>query len=464
MKKLSFLLLFPLWGLGGLFPLGGTGGLFAAVTVTPLGVNYSTQEVTFKIAWQNAAVPYKNRVWVWIDLCPVAGTTPAMSFSTATVSSPAIASGNGTITGATARGFFIEYANATNTGTTVTATLSNATGQFNWCAYGSDYPPNAVTNAGGGYTLRGTKPFTVNSSQTIDADTFGTGTCITSITDLTGRPDGFAPALTISNANSPSRCSAGGVMLTATVGSGATTAMTYTWTVGSTAYTNNTNSYNTASLSASAAYTVKVKNANNCESNTVGGNITVNYPGNNGQTAHATCDCATGTTNCNGTCKTTGTYPTEDGACTGACNTAYVQLRNQCGVITNSQHSTYTNTGCTTPNYPTEDGDCTDECQTAYVQLRDACGKIIDANYGYYTASECTKGCLPNPDLICKNERYIGKTAIDCQKFCAEDTVNKPWTRYWGKWGTCCNPGGWCADDYACCQGEYSCWVCYCCL
>ncbi|MDR0694825.1 MAG: hypothetical protein LBF81_05965, partial [Prevotellaceae bacterium] len=76
---------------------------------------------------------------------------------------------------------------------------------------------------------------------------------------------------------------------------GTTTAMTYTWTIGGTTYPNQTNSYTTASLSASAAYTVKVKNANNCESNTANGNITINFPGNNGQAVHATCGCATNT-------------------------------------------------------------------------------------------------------------------------------------------------------------------------
>ncbi|MDR2359483.1 MAG: hypothetical protein LBD87_06785, partial [Prevotellaceae bacterium] len=111
-------------------------------------------------------------------------------------------------------------------------------------------------------------------------------------------------------------------------------------------YTNQTNSYTIASLSASAAYTVKVKNANNCESNTVRGNITVNYLGTNGQSAHATCGCATGTTDCSGTCKTTGNYTTEDGACTQECDYAYIQQRNQCGDVINPTYSTYKKTTC----------------------------------------------------------------------------------------------------------------------
>ncbi|MDR0694046.1 MAG: hypothetical protein LBF81_01930, partial [Prevotellaceae bacterium] len=134
----------------------------AAVTVTPLSTDYAVQKVTFKVEWTNTpTAPYNNRVWIWIDFCPVSGVTP-QSFSTATIITPTITGGNGTITNTTARGFFIEY-NATNAGTTITATLSNApAGKFNWCAYGSDYPPN-VTLDKGTYTFKGTTDFIVSS-------------------------------------------------------------------------------------------------------------------------------------------------------------------------------------------------------------------------------------------------------------------------------------------------------------
>jgi hypothetical protein len=123
-----------------------------------------------------------------VDFCPVAGTTPTTSFSTATISNPTKTGGNGTITGTTARGFFIEYANSTNAGTTVTAKLSNASGKFNWCAYGSDYPPNA-TATNGTYILKGTPPFVINGTTTLGAgvNTYSGG-CITSLTDQTGCP------------------------------------------------------------------------------------------------------------------------------------------------------------------------------------------------------------------------------------------------------------------------------------
>jgi uncharacterized protein (TIGR02145 family) len=173
--------------------------LSAAVTVTPLSVDYSTQKVTFKVSWTGTAA--NNRVWVWIDFCPVAGTVPATSFSTATISNPAKTGGNGTITNVTARGFFIEYSSATNAGTTVTATLSNATGKFNWCAYGSDYPPNVLANTNSSYTLAGTPPFKLIASNgatslTVPGTTIATSALTftpATITDATGYPGLWCP-------------------------------------------------------------------------------------------------------------------------------------------------------------------------------------------------------------------------------------------------------------------------------
>ncbi|MDR0694274.1 MAG: hypothetical protein LBF81_03120 [Prevotellaceae bacterium] len=357
----------------------------AAVKVTPLDVNYNTQVVTFKVEWQNATLPHNNRVWVWIDFCSVNGVTP-QSFSTATVSNPAKTGGNGTITGGTTRGFFIEYANATNAGTTVTAKLSNApAGKFNWCAYGSDMPPNATVNAGGGYTLHGTKPFTINGTPGHDSNTFGAGTCITSITDPTGRPDGFAVEPVISNTDSPPRCNAGAVTLSATASGGTTTAMTYTWTIGSANYTTTANSYTTGSLSSSAAYTVKVKNANNCESSPVGGNITINNPGTNGQSA--TCGCVSGTTNCSGTCKTNSTS-SSNGSCSG-CNTRTVYYYDVCGNLTSTGSKT-DNTCCSGCTGSSQDGSCSG-CNTRTVNYYDGCGNLYTT--GTRTDAACCSGC-----------------------------------------------------------------------
>ncbi|MDR0694609.1 MAG: hypothetical protein LBF81_04835, partial [Prevotellaceae bacterium] len=184
----------------------------------------------------------------------------------------------------------------------VTATLDNAAGKFNWCVYGSDFPPNAKDNSSGGYDLKGSPPFIINGTIEWTANTYS-GSEITALTDATGCP---------------------GV-----------------------------------------------------------------WCGKNGEAAGVLNCCVTGTTNCSGTCKTDGNYTTNDGTCTGSCNTAYVQLRNQCGEVVNAKYSTYTNSSCTTPNYTTNDGNCTGNCNTAYVRLRDACGNVLNAQYSTYSNTSC---------------------------------------------------------------------------
>ena len=173
----------------------------ATVKVTPVSTDYANSKVTFKVEW--SSTPYNNRTWVWIDFCPINGTTPSNSFSTATISNATKNNGNGTViySSTNTRGFFVEHASATNAGTTVTATLSNApAGKFNWCAYGSDYPPNVTVN-GGTYTFRGTPPFILkdangNITQTIAGKTLLTANLITApvpaiLTDQTGYPGVF---------------------------------------------------------------------------------------------------------------------------------------------------------------------------------------------------------------------------------------------------------------------------------
>jgi hypothetical protein len=273
MKKLFFL-----------FALLASIAASASVTVTPLGVNYNEKTVTFRVVYSAA---YNNRAWIWIDLCPVSGVTPT-TFQTAVISAASATSGSVLYSSTNTRGFFVTASPAT-----VIATLSNASGKFNWCAYGSDAPPTAVINAAGGYTLKGTPPFTINGTKLGDGvKTFGAGTCITSITDLTGNPDSIVPVLpSLSSPNSPSRCSAGEVTLSVTVGGGTTTAMTYTWNINGTPYTNQSNSYTTGSLSASTTYSVMASTANNCESNAVNGTITVTTPSPDGSPPDPTCGC-----------------------------------------------------------------------------------------------------------------------------------------------------------------------------
>jgi hypothetical protein len=259
MKKLFFLFFLPLWGLGG--------SAHASVTVTPLSTDFINKNVTFRVEYANAV---NNRAWVWIDLCPVSGVTPT-TFQTAVISA-ASATGNNVIYSSTnTRGFFVTASPAT-----VTATLSNASGKFNWCAYGSDAPPTAVINTGGGYTLKGTPPFTINGTLTENANTFGAGTCITSITDLTGNPDGnphAIPQATITGAAS-NTCPAVTVVLTAA----AANAATFTW------YKNGSQVQSGASsqytVEATGTYTVQGVHANCTGTTSTGKPITVNACGN----------------------------------------------------------------------------------------------------------------------------------------------------------------------------------------
>ncbi|MDR2802226.1 MAG: hypothetical protein LBB31_03305, partial [Prevotellaceae bacterium] len=104
--------------------------------------------------------------------------------------------------------------------------------------------------------------------------------------------------------------------------------------------TNSTNSYTTGSLSASAAYTVKVNDANNCESNTANGNITVDYPATSGSNAHPTCGCDAGLNDCSGVCKSS------CGVERGSCN------KDGWGVATTFQSLSDCSIWCAEKGYP----------------------------------------------------------------------------------------------------------------
>jgi hypothetical protein len=279
---------------------------------------------------------------VWVDFCSIAGTTPG-TFTPATISPVSVT--NGSYDGKNGRGFYI-YGNPS----TVTAALSNAVGQFNWCAYGSDFPPNAVDNTSGGYDLRGTPPFVITTAAgtaEVNAYTYSGGT-ITALTDATGCP---------------------GVLC-----------------------------------------------------------------GKDGESAGVLNCCVPGTTNCSGTCKTNGTYTTNDGTCAGTCNAAYVQLRNQCGVVINATYSTYTNTGCTTPTYLTNDGNCTGACNRRYQQERNACGVVVNAIKAVIADAACWNGCESTPaDCTGKvlastsNDAYVFADA--CRNVCTSAGY-----RYYQRW------------------------------
>jgi hypothetical protein len=274
--------------------------VFAQATVTPVSVDYASKKVTFKVAWTTAA---NDRVWVWVDLCPVVGTSPS-TFAKAEISA---ATGSGVVAGTlNERGFYVNV-----NGATVTATLSNATGKFNWCAYGSHYPPNAIETAGT-YTLKGSQPFIITTAAgtaAVSAKTY-TGSAITALTDATGCP---------------------GVLC-----------------------------------------------------------------GQNGEPSGLLNCCVTGTTNCSGACTTTGTYTTNDGPCTGACKTAYKQIRDQCSNILGNATETYTSDTCG-PCVPVENPNCTN-----YVTSFDSS----------YSKSSCKDKCKQYAALLNYNNYGISHNGV----------------------------------------------------
>jgi uncharacterized protein (TIGR02145 family) len=116
-------------------------------------------------------------------------------FQPAEISAASATSGSVLYLSTNTRGFFVTASPAT-----VTATLSNATGRFSCCAYGSDTPPN-MTESNGTYTFKGTPPFTLiaadgAATQTVTENTLpASALTITPVilTDETGYPNIFCP-------------------------------------------------------------------------------------------------------------------------------------------------------------------------------------------------------------------------------------------------------------------------------
>jgi uncharacterized protein (TIGR02145 family) len=183
MKKRYFnLLILPLWGFGGLF------GDFAFAQVSVELMGKTNTVVSFTVSW-GRKTPY-DKIWVLAQYSASGMGAEDRALVTDVSATGATAS---TVTGH--RGFWLEIA-GDNGSATVTATLKLADGveHFNWCVYAFDYPPNAVLQSDGTYQLRGSPPFTINDNITVHSNTFGPGTCITSIIDLTGNPAGIVPA------------------------------------------------------------------------------------------------------------------------------------------------------------------------------------------------------------------------------------------------------------------------------
>jgi hypothetical protein len=265
MKKLLILpLVFPLLGLSSIL----------AQTVTLIGENFVTSEVKFSVD-----VPPSTLTWVFVDYNTSPQNPAGMARATFTeVTFNPIGAGTFSESGTwTANGQGFRLANSA----TVTAKLKGVSGMFSWCAIAISAPPNAEVKAGGGYTLRGTRPFTINNSITVDSYDFGPGTCINSITDLTYNPAGFlrTPPMTVTaSASGATVCAGSALTFTATATGGTTTAMNYTWNIAGQTHTTTSNTYSRVlSTPGAATYTVFVTNANGCTSTiSPTGTVTVN--------------------------------------------------------------------------------------------------------------------------------------------------------------------------------------------
>ena len=283
-------------------------GAQSTVQIMPISATYTTTStIQFKVSWTNQSTAnHRNKVWIFVDFQPVISPTQTGNWQPATITGT-VQKTAGTVSEQSNRGFFLE-GTTTNFSSTVTVQLSNTTALYNWCAYGSDYPPNAIDNSSGGYDLKGSPPFIITTSAgttEVTANTFSGGV-ITALTDATGCPGALC--------------------------------------------------------------------------------------GKNGEAAGLLNCCVLGTTNCNGTCKTNGTYTTNDGECTGACETAYVQLRNQCGVVINAKYATYSTNQCTTGCTGTCSS-CADLCSAWTHAFRDRIGGN-PANDFY---CQCTNAALNSP-------------------------------------------------------------------
>ncbi|MDR3133401.1 MAG: hypothetical protein LBU42_05190, partial [Prevotellaceae bacterium] len=261
-RGLLALLLFPFWGLG---------GLSAKVTVTNMAVNYPNK-VSFTLTWDAPA--HNNQLWVIVDYIKVENASTADNSWKRALVTGATATGNGSaaIATQTNRGFWLNTAGSSSGSANITAALSLDAGvrQFNWCAYALNYPPEAKIKPEGGYDLYGTSPFSITynngSSTTTDANTFKLG-CITAITDATDNPAGIIPPAPAATVTSQTICYNTKATLSAAVGGGTTSPMTYTWNInGATSVTYLSTITTTQSLTATTTYTVTARNANGCTS------------------------------------------------------------------------------------------------------------------------------------------------------------------------------------------------------
>jgi PKD repeat protein len=242
-----------------------------AVSIKTISANYSaaTPTVTFELSWAAGTrdCRHHSSVWVFVDYRPASGAT-AGSWTRAQVKGmPVTTGGSITKVAGNSTGFWL-HGSAGTFSATITVPVAVSSPAFPWCAYATDYPPNA-TEHDGYYSLHGAVPFTVNGVTLGAHDKMYRG-CITSLTDATGCP-GILPVQpqAIALSADPASIAAGkSVTLRAEVIHG----YSYSFDNGMTWDSAATKTVTPAS---STTYTLRIKSRAGCEINgTVG--VTVN--------------------------------------------------------------------------------------------------------------------------------------------------------------------------------------------
>jgi hypothetical protein len=239
-------------------------GQSRVVEIEQLSTTYgATPTVTFRVYWNTPPVGAKHldSVWVFVDFQRINAGNVLDSWAAATLTTPASVSA-GTPSypfQPAARGFYLRGNAAGAFSATVTVALQNLAGaKFNWCAYATDYPPNATLGSAH-YDLHGTPPFVVNSSTLAAGVRTFSGECITDLTDATGCPGILPtpPTAPILTASPDSVCPGDTTTLTAT----AADAAFYSFDDGATWIATNAATF---SPTATTEYTIYIKNAAGC--------------------------------------------------------------------------------------------------------------------------------------------------------------------------------------------------------
>ncbi|MDR0728817.1 MAG: hypothetical protein LBF19_01660 [Prevotellaceae bacterium] len=166
----------------------------SVVRVTQLSITEgAVPALTFHVGWATppSSTPnHRDTVWIFADYRTVNPDGSVGAWTSATITGATTTAGTLSYpVSLPGRGFYLIGNSSGALDATLTVTLATPVNtKFNACVYASDWPPNATLQSGGGYALKGTPPFIINGTIIEPSHSFGSGACITSITDSTGCP------------------------------------------------------------------------------------------------------------------------------------------------------------------------------------------------------------------------------------------------------------------------------------